>query len=33
VQWKKLDATTLGFDVPVEKNASTTLDYRVRVTW
>ena len=33
VQWTKLDATTIGFDVPLEKNGSTTLDYRVRVTW
>jgi hypothetical protein len=29
----KLDATTIGFTVPVEKGASATLDYRVRVKW
>ncbi len=30
---KKLDATTLGFDIAVAKNGTSTLDYRVRVTW
>jgi hypothetical protein len=29
----KLDATTLGFKIPVVKNGSATLDYRVRVKW
>jgi len=29
----KLDATTLGFSIPVEKDGSATLDYRVRVKW
>jgi hypothetical protein len=32
-KWTKLDATTIGFEVPVEKDGSTTLDYRVRVKW
>jgi hypothetical protein len=30
---QKLDATTIGFEVPIEKNGSATLDYRVRVKW
>lgn len=29
----KLDATTIGFQVPVAKDGSATLDYRVRVRW
>jgi hypothetical protein len=29
----KLDSTTLGFTIPVEKDGSATLDYRVRVKW
>ena len=29
----KLDSSTIGFEVPVEKNGSATLDYRVRVKW
>jgi hypothetical protein len=29
----KLDATTIGFSIPVEKDGSATLDYRVRVKW
>lgn len=29
----KLDATTIGFQVPVAKDGSATLDYRVRVKW
>jgi hypothetical protein len=32
-KWTKLDATTIGFTIPVEKNGSATLDYRVRVKW
>ncbi len=32
-QWTKLDATTIGFEVPVEKDGTSTLDYRVRVKW
>jgi hypothetical protein len=29
----KLDATTIGFQVPVEKDGAATLTYRVRVRW
>jgi hypothetical protein len=29
----KLDSTTIGFSVPVEKDGTATLDYRVRVKW
>jgi hypothetical protein len=29
----KLDATTIGFQVPVEKDGTVTLTYRVRVKW
>jgi hypothetical protein len=29
----KLDATTIGFTIPVEKDGSATLDYRIRVKW
>lgn len=29
----KLDSSTIGFAIPVEKNGSATLDYRVRVKW
>jgi hypothetical protein len=32
-KFEKLDARTIGFEVPVEKNGSATLDYRVRVKW
>lgn len=32
-KWTKLDATTLGFEIPVDKDGSATLDYRVRVKW
>jgi hypothetical protein len=32
-QWTKLDATTIGFSIPVEKDGAATLDYRVRVKW
>jgi hypothetical protein len=32
-KWTTLDATTLGFSVPVEKDGTATLDYRVRVKW
>ncbi len=31
--WTKLDASTIGFTIPVEKDGSATLDYRVRVKW
>jgi hypothetical protein len=30
---EKLDATTIGFEIPVEKDGTSTLDYRVRVKW
>lgn len=30
---EKLDATTIGFHLPVEKDGSATLTYRVRVKW
>ena len=33
IKWTKLDATTLAFSVPVEKDGTATLDYRVRVKW
>jgi hypothetical protein len=33
IKWTKLDATTIGFSVPVEKDGAATLDYRVRVKW
>jgi hypothetical protein len=29
----KLDSTTIGFQIPVGKDGTATLDYRVRVTW
>jgi len=29
----KLDSTTIGFEVPVEKDGAATLTYRVRVKW
>lgn len=29
----KLDSASIGFSVPVEKDGSATLDYRVRVKW
>jgi hypothetical protein len=32
-KWTKLDSTTLGFEIPVAKDGSATLDYRVRVRW
>ncbi len=32
-KWTKLDATTLSFSVPVQKDGAATLDYRVRVKW
>jgi hypothetical protein len=30
---EKLDATTIGFHIPVEKDGTATLTYRVRVKW
>jgi hypothetical protein len=32
-QWTKLDATTIGFKIPADKDGTATLDYRVRVKW
>jgi hypothetical protein len=32
-KWTKLDATTLGFSITVEKDGTATLDYRARVKW
>lgn len=32
-KWTKLDATTIGFQIPVDKDDTSTLDYRVRVKW
>jgi hypothetical protein len=32
-KWTKLDATTIGFSIPVQKDGVATLDYRVRVKW
>ncbi len=32
-KYTKLDATTIGFQIPVEKDGTSTLDYRVRVKW
>jgi hypothetical protein len=29
----KLDSSTIGFSIPLEKDATATLDYRVRVKW
>ncbi len=31
LKWTKLDATTISFEIPVEKDGTATLDYRVRV--
>lgn len=33
LKWTKLDATTIGFEIPVAKDGTATLDYRVRVKW
>lgn len=32
-KWTKLDASTIGFQMSVQKDGSATLDYRVRVKW
>jgi hypothetical protein len=32
-KWTKLDVSTVGFQIPVEKDGTATLDYRVRVKW
>lgn len=33
LKWTKLDAKTISFEIPVEKDGTATLDYRVRVKW
>jgi hypothetical protein len=32
-KWTKLDATTIGFEIPVAKDGTATLDYRVSVKY
>lgn len=32
-KWTKLDSSTIGFQMPVDKDGEATLDYRVRVHW
>ena len=32
-KWTKLDVSTIGFSIPVEKDGTAKLDYRVRVKW
>jgi hypothetical protein len=32
-KWAKLDASTIGFQIPVDKDGTVMLDYRVRVRW
>ncbi|MGH9774864.1 MAG: DUF4139 domain-containing protein [Candidatus Acidiferrales bacterium] len=32
-KWTKLDASTISFQIPVEKDGAATLTYRVRVHW
>ena len=32
-KWTKLDASTIGFQIPIDKGGTATLDYRVRVKW
>ena len=32
-KWEKLDSSSIGFEIPVEKDGTQTLDYRVRVKW
>jgi hypothetical protein len=32
-KWTKLDSTTAGFEIPVEKDGTSVLNYRVRVKW
>jgi hypothetical protein len=32
-KWEKLDSSSVGFEIPVEKDGTQTLDYRVRVKW
>jgi hypothetical protein len=32
-KWTKLDSQAIGFEIPVDKDGTATLDYRVRVKW
>jgi hypothetical protein len=32
-KWTKLDVSTIAFSIPLEKDGTATLDYRVRVKW
>ena len=32
-KWTKLDSSTVSFSIPVEKDGTATLEYRVRVKW
>ncbi len=32
-KWTKLDVSTIGFQIPIDKDGAATLDYRVRVKW
>ena len=32
-KWTKLDATTIGFEIPVARDATAVLDYRVSVKY
>jgi hypothetical protein len=32
-KWTKPDSSTIGFQIPVDKDGTATLDYRVRVKW
>jgi hypothetical protein len=32
-KFTKLDSSTIGFQIPVDKDGTATLDYRVRVKW
>jgi len=32
-KWTKLDVSTIGFQIPMDKDGAATLDYRVRVKW
>ena len=33
LKWTKLDSSTLGFEVPVDKDGTSTVTYKVRVKW
>ena len=32
-KWTKLDSSTVGFEIPVDKDGTSTLTYKVRVKW